>query len=697
MAATHHLLSVSVYIICLCYLLSLTSAPPGLATALSFNLNFSSSNAGDLCDTELKCERDARMGSGVIDLTKNELKANLYSAGRASYGRPVRLWDNATGEVASFSSNFTFQIRPQNETEEKFPKCDLNGTAGMGDGMAFFLASYPSRIPPNSYGMNLALFNDSNNSNATGDDRVVAVEFDTYLNSKDHSNNHVGIDVNSIDSRAYTNVTERLGSDDAVITAGVTYDNLTGLLAARLQISGDDRWYTVNMSVDMKKELPQQVAVGFSGASGICIELHQVLSWSFSSTLEDATILATNSKRLRWLVPVLVPSATVAFIVLLCAVTALVYRRCIWDSNVDDEEEEHEQAEFERGIGPRRYRYRELAAATKGFAEEEKLGRGGFGNVYRGSLDDQDGPVAIKMFSAESSAQGRKEFEAEVKIISRLRHRNLVHLLGWSDSRRGLLLVYQLVPEGSLDRHIHTSCLTWAQRYQIILGLGSALRYLHTEWDQCVLHGDIKPSNILLDSSRNTKLGDFGLARLVDHGAGPRTTQVVMGTAGYIDPEFIRTRRPTTESDIYSFGMVLLEVVSGRRPDMDMDTEQPTAGADKVVIPLLKWVWDLYEKGAFIEVVDERLNEDEQLGDGHDGMWQVHRALVVGLWCTHPDPRARPSVVRFMNVLQSKEVTLPTLSRPGPSTYIFHGSHGYNASSSSANVCSDVSWASSGR
>ncbi|KAE8802402.1 L-type lectin-domain containing receptor kinase IX.1 [Hordeum vulgare] len=684
------------YIICLCYLLSLTSSPPGLATALSFSFNFSSSNSGDLCDMVLRCERDARMGSGVIDLTKNELKANLYSAGRASYGRPVPLWDNTTGEVASFSSNFTFQIRPQNETEEKFPKCDLNGTEGMGDGMAFFLSRYPSRIPPNSYGMNLALFNDRTSSNANGDDRVVAVEFDTYRSHGEQNDNHVGIDVNSINSQNSTEVLKRLGSDDAVVTAEVTYDNRTSVLVARLQVSGDERWYTVSTSVDMKEHLPQQVAVGFSAATGVCIELHQVLSWSFSSTLEEGTVLATNSRRLRWLVPVLVPSASVAFLVLL-VVGILVYRRCIWDSNDDDEEEEHEQAEFERGVGPRRYRYRELAAATKGFAEEEKLGRGGFGSVYRGMLGDQDGPVAIKMFSAESSAQGRKEFEAEVKIISRLRHRNLVHLLGWSDSRRGLLLVYQLVPEGSLDRHIHTSCLTWAQRYQIILGLGSALRYLHTEWDQCVLHGDIKPSNILLDSSRNTKLGDFGLARLVDHGAGPRTTQVVMGTAGYIDPEFIRTRRPTTESDIYSFGMVLLEVVSGRRPDMDMDTEQPAAGADKVVIPLLNWVWDLYEKGAFIEAVDARLNGDEQLGDGHDGMWQVHRALVVGLWCTHPDPSARPSVARFMNVLQSKEVTLPTLSRPRPSSYIFHGSHGYNASSSSANICSDVSWASSGR
>ncbi|KAM3206598.1 hypothetical protein ACQJBY_061983 [Aegilops geniculata] len=667
------------------------SGPLCLATALSFSFNFSSTSSADPCDTELRCERDTRMGSGAMELTKNEIRANLYSVGRASYTRPVLLWDNATGEVASFSSNFTFRIRPQNESFDQLRICDLNGSAGMGDGMAFFLAHYPSRLPPNSYGMNLALFNDSSSFNATGDDRVVAVEFDTYRNFMDHSNNHVGIDVNSIDSRAYTNVTKRLVSDDTIMTAEISYDNRTGVLVARLQIDGDKRPYTVNTSVDMKNDLPQQVAVGFSAATAICIELHQVLSWSFSSTLNGTTV-ATSPRRRR-LVPVLVPSAVAAFLVLLCAVAVIVYRRRIWERlDCSDNEEEHEQAEFERGVGPRRYRYRELAAATKDFAEEEKLGRGGFGNVYRGSLSDQDRPVAIKMLSAESSAQGRKEFESEVKIISRLRHRNLVHLLGWSDSRKGLLLVYQLVPEGSLDRHIYSSSLllTWPERYRIILGLGSALRYLHTEWEQCVLHGDIKPSNILLDSLCSTKLADFGLARLVEHGAGPRTTQVVMGTAGYIDPEFIRTRRPTTESDVYSFGIVLLEVVSGRRPDMGMEMEQPAA-ADKVIqLPLLKWIWDLYEKSAIAEAADERLKQDNQLNDG-DCEWQLHRTLVVGLWCTHPNPSARPSVVQFMNVLQSEDVKLPALSRPGPSD-ISPGLHGNNASSS-ANACGDVSWA----
>ncbi|EMS56151.1 L-type lectin-domain containing receptor kinase IX.1 [Triticum urartu] len=645
----HRLLLVSVYT-CLSYSSSLL-----IATALSFSFNFSSSD--DLCDTELRCEHDARMVSGAIELTKNELKANFFSVGRASYARRVPLWNNATGEVASFSSNFTFRIRPKNETDENLRLCSLSHVTrdGAGDGMAFFLAHFPSRLPPNSVGENLALFNDSNRFNAAGDDRTVAVEFDAYPNSWDHSDNHVGIDVNSIDSRAYTNVTKRLVSDDAVMTAEISYDNRTGVLIARLRIDGD-KPYMVNASVDMKANLPHEVAIGFAASTGICSELHQVMSWLFSSTLDDATVATSSTSPRRRLVRVLSAFRSSSF-----SCVALRHR-----CHPSPSATHMGEAEFERGVGPRRYRYRELVVATKDFAEEGKLGRGGFGNVDRGSLSDQDRPVAIKMLSAESSAQGRKEFESEVKIISRLRHRNLVHLLGWSDSRKGLLLVYELVPEGSLDRHIYNTdrLLTWSERYRIILGLGSAVRYLHTEWDQCVLHGDIKPSNILLDSSRSTKLADFGLARLVEHGAGPRTTHVVMGTAGYIDPEFVRTRRPITESDVYSFGIVVLE-----------------------------WIWNLYEKGAIVEAVDERLKGDKQLDDCK---WQLHRALVVGLWCTHPRPGVRPSVVQLMNVLQSEDVTLPTLSRPGPSD-ISPGSHAYNASSS-VNVCSDdVSWATTGR
>ncbi|KAI5003949.1 hypothetical protein ZWY2020_031192 [Hordeum vulgare] len=606
----HHHLSVSVYIIiCLCY-------SPGMATALSFSFNFSSSGSGDLCDTELRCERDTRMGSGVIELTKNEINGNVLSVGRASYARPVMLWDDATGEVASFSSSFTFQIKPKNSSDDHFGLCNFTTAADdNADGMSFFLAPYPSRIPPNSWGPNFALFNTSNCFNATGDERIVAVEFDTYLNDWDHSDNHVGIDVNSIYSKSYMNVTKRMVSDDATMTAEISYDNRTGILVARVQMDGDERIYNVNTSVDMKRELPLQVAVGFSAATGFCAELHQVLSWSFSSTIDDdATATASTVPRLRRrsLVPVLVPSAA-AFLVLLCGGAVIVRQR-----------RKREQAEFEKGVGPRRYRYHELAAATKGFAKEGKLGRGGFGSVYQGSgLSDQDSLVAIKMLSPESFTQGRREFESEVKIISRVRHRNLVHLLGWSDSKRGLLLVYEHLSEGS-----STSTYTTP----IVRSLGQ-------------------------------KAGGFRAGEARGSWSRAANDQIVKGTEWYVDPEFIRSRRPSTEADVHSFGIVMLEVVSGQPPGM----------VDEVS-PLLMWIWDMYEKGTILDAVDNML----QLGDGCKR--QMRRALVVGLWCTHPRIATRPSIVELMNVLQSEDVMLPTLSWSMSGGSL--GSHGHNASTS---------------
>nr|CAB3485564.1 unnamed protein product [Digitaria exilis] len=307
------------------------------------------------------------------------------------------------------------------------------------------------------------------------------------------------------------------------------------------------------------------------------------------------------------------------------------------DGDMDDE--------FEKGSGPRKFTYRQLSQATRGFSEDEKLGEGGFGSVYRGFLQDQGLHVAIKRVS-KTSKQGRREYISEVTIIGRLRHRNLVQLLGWCHETDELLLVYELMTNGSLDTHLYSTRnhLT----YNIILGMGSALLYLHQECEECVVHRDIKPSNVMLDSSFNAKLGDFGLARLVNHGRDERTTMVA-GTKGYIDPECAVTCRASARSDVYSFGVVLLEIACGRKPvDLQEDDESR--------VLLVQWVWALYGRGELLDAVDARLRDD---GDELDAM-EAERALVVGLWCVHPDNASRATIRQAMNVLHF-EAPLPEL------------------------------------
>nr|POE71323.1 l-type lectin-domain containing receptor kinase ix.1 [Quercus suber] len=304
--------------------------------------------------------------------------------------------------------------------------------------------------------------------------------------------------------------------------------------------------------------------------------------------------------------------------------------------------------EFPRGRAPRKFSYDELARATNNFNDEQILGRGGFGVVYRGYLMDSNSSVAVKKIS-EESRQGVNEFASEINVISRLRHRNLVELIGWChERRRELLLVYDFMPNGSLDSHLYGEgiLLTWERRYKIVRNLASALLYLHEGWEHCVLHRDIKPSNIMLDSNFNAKLGDFGLARLVDHAIGSRTTRSA-GTWGYMDPTCVT--RASKKSDAYSFGMVTLEIATGRRP-IDQSVPQD----------LLPWVQELHKRGEVLGAADQRLGGsfDEQ---------EMECLLIVGLWCCHSDHDRRPhSMLRAIQVL-NLDVPLPDLLPLGTS------------------------------
>ncbi|XP_040382553.1 L-type lectin-domain containing receptor kinase IX.1-like [Oryza brachyantha] len=640
--------------------------------ALSFNY----SNFGPDEQKNIRLEGDAAFsadvsfsgdGGGWIDISANRLDGSIaHSRGRASYALPIPLWDRDTGEVASFTTRFSFDIYPP-------PPAGINN---KGAGMAFFLACYPSRLPSaGSYAYNLGLTNQTADQVAAGDDRFVAVEFDTFNDTIVHdphdTYDHLGIDVNSVVSKK----TLTLPSFSIVgnMTAVVEYDNVTSILAMQLQLgyglSGPRHRppYNLSYKVDLKSVLPEQVSIGFSAATSTSVELHQLRSWYFSSSLEPkvaspspspsppSPTSATSSG--------VVAGATVGaavFAVLLFAMVAavLVRRRRIKkmrEAEDDDDDSEGDPImEIENGTGPRRFPYHKLVSATKSFAAEEKLGQGGFGAVYRGYLREQGLAVAIKRFIKNSSKQGRTEYKSEIKVISRLRHRNLVQLIGWCHGRSELLLVYELVPNGSLDAHLYGNgtFLTWPMRINIVLGLGSALLYLHEEWEQCVVHRDIKPSNVMLDESFNAKLGDFGLARLIDHAVGIQTMTHPSGTPGYVDPECVITGKASAESDVYSFGVVLLEVACGRRPMSLLDDQ------NNGLFRLVEWAWDLYGRGAALMAADKRLDDDYDKAE-------MERVIAVGLWCAHPDRCARPSIRAAMAVLQANGA-LPVLPAKMP-------------------------------
>jgi interleukin-1 receptor-associated kinase 1 len=278
------------------------------------------------------------------------------------------------------------------------------------------------------------------------------------------------------------------------------------------------------------------------------------------------------------------------------------------------------------------------------------LGRGGFGCVYKGVLRDTGALVAVKKI-AEDSQQGGREFFAEVSIISRVRHRNLVQLQGWCCERSHLMLVYDYMSNKSLDKILYhvpetsnTIELTWDLRYNILIGVSSALTYLHEDWEQCVVHRDVKASNVMLDEELNPRLGDFGLARLIARTKNAQTT-ILAGTLGYMAPELSTIGKATTKTDVFSYGALALEIACGRHP-----IDFSVSDAETI---LLDWVWMCYENGELFKVVDVTLgtkfNEE-----------QMRTVLLLGLLCSHPDPNARPTMGYVRQVLTGN-INLPPI------------------------------------
>ena len=556
-------------------------------------------------------------------------------AGRAFHPEPVRLRDAPGGAVRSFSAAFVFAIVS-------------NFTVLSDNGMAFVVAP-STRLSTFNAGQYLGVLNVTDNGR--DGNRVLFVELDTMLNPEfqDMNSNHVGVNVNSMrslhnHSAGYYDDATGAFSNLSLISrrpmqVWVDYDGATTRLDVTMAPMGVPRPKKplISAPVNLSAVGTDTAYVGFSAATGVIYTRHYVLGWSFAM---DGAAPALDTSKLPSLprfgpkprsrvLEIVLPIATAASVLaLLVGIFVLVRRRVRYAEVREDWEVE---------FGPHRFSYKELYHATKGFKNKQLLGTGGFGRVYKGVLPKSSLEIAVKRVSHDSK-QGMKEFIAEVVSIGHLRHRNLVQLLGYCRRKGELLLVYDYMPNGSLDKYLHDKTrpvLDWEQRFQIIKGVASGLLYLHEDWEQVVVHRDIKASNVLLDGGMNGRLGDFGLARLYDHGVDPQTTHVV-GTMGYLAPELVRTGKATPVTDVFAFGVFVLEVTCGRRPLGCIAPDEQNV--------LLDWVQEHERRGAALDTVDPRLC-------GKYDADEARLAIRLGLACAHPLPDARPGmrqVVQYM-------------------------------------------------
>ncbi|XP_020554241.1 serine/threonine-protein kinase PBS1 isoform X2 [Sesamum indicum] len=292
------------------------------------------------------------------------------------------------------------------------------------------------------------------------------------------------------------------------------------------------------------------------------------------------------------------------------------------------------------------FSYRELATATNNFRKESFIGEGGFGSVHKGKLRSGQ-IVAVKQLN-HSGLQGDKEFLVEVLLLSLLRHPNLVNLIGYCAEGEQRLLVYEFMPFGSLECRLHDlkphlQPLDWNTRMKIAAGATKGLNFLHNEANPPVIYRDLKSSNILLDEGFHPKLSDFGLAKFGPNDDRSHVSTRVMGTHGYCAPEYASTGKLTMKSDVYTFGVVLLELITGRRP-LDM-----TRGDEKYM--LVDWARSMLKDDKnFVGLADPLLK-------GQFSEHSLGKAMEVALMCVRDDAHSRPSmteVVHAMNYLTSR-------------------------------------------
>nr|XP_023926807.1 putative receptor-like protein kinase At4g00960 isoform X3 [Quercus suber] len=345
---------------------------------------------------------------------------------------------------------------------------------------------------------------------------------------------------------------------------------------------------------------------------------------------------------------IIVVVASVAFVVLIASICICLKNKdtkktfqSLSTQNVDDEIQSVESLQFD---------FTAIRVATDDFSEANKLGQGGFGAVYKGMLyNGQD--IAVKRLST-NSGQGDLEFKNEVRLVAKLQHRNLIRLLGFCIERNERLLIYEFVPNTSLDRFLFDpiKCvqLNWEKRYKIIGGITRGLLYLHEDSRLRIIHRDLKASNILLDEEMNAKISDFGMAKLFLLDQTQSNTSRIVGTYGYMAPEYAMHGQFSVKSDVFSFGVLLLEIVSGQKNNCVRNGEN--------VEDLLSYAWNNWREGTALHIIDPTLR--------HSSTIEIMRCIHIGLLCVQENVTDRPTMALIALMLNSHSTTLPVPSQP---------------------------------
>ncbi|XP_034927266.1 cysteine-rich receptor-like protein kinase 10 isoform X1 [Populus alba] len=403
------------------------------------------------------------------------------------------------------------------------------------------------------------------------------------------------------------------------------------------------------------------------------------------------TVTGKGNEREIWIITI----STVASTLLVVAILGSFFchlamkfrmRKCKKENTSQDDKfrgfdhpnrNDFQHQDFQRdGLNDRESAMMDLAsinAATDNFSETNFLGQGGFGPVYKGTLSDGK-ELAVKRLSA-SSEQGKNEFTNEVLLIMKLQHKNLVKLLGFCVDGEEKLLVYEFMPNNSLDMVLFDprkrAQLSWRSRIHIINGIAKGTLYLHEDSRLRIIHRDLKASNILLDNNMNPKISDFGMARIMEANEGEANTVRIVGTYGYMAPEYAMEGLYSTKSDVFSFGVILLEIITGRKNSGFHKSKRAPS--------LLAYAWELWSNGKELEMIDPVL-ADSCCSD------EFSRCVHIGLLCVQEDASERPDMSSVVLMLKSdNSIDLPQPQRPAIFAGRFTDHHEAKANDCSVN------------